>query len=61
MQVIRGGKNSLNNRFLPFDVLKTEALLMLDDDVTLRHDEIVLAFRLVSLVFDPIISSQLVY
>ncbi|VDM18583.1 unnamed protein product [Hydatigera taeniaeformis] len=44
--VIRGGKNSLNNRFLPFDVLKTEALLMLDDDVTLRHDEIVLAFRI---------------
>ncbi|CDI98613.1 exostosin 3 [Echinococcus multilocularis] len=44
--VIRGGKNSLNNRFLPFDVLKTEALLMLDDDITLRHDEIVLAFRI---------------
>uniref|UniRef100_A0A5K3G201 Glyco_transf_64 domain-containing protein n=1 Tax=Mesocestoides corti TaxID=53468 RepID=A0A5K3G201_MESCO len=44
--VVRTNKNSLNNRFLPFDIIKTEALLMLDDDVTLRHDEIILAFRI---------------
>ncbi len=44
-KVVRGGKNSLNNRFLPFDVIKTESLLLLDDDVTLRHDEIILGFR----------------
>ncbi|VDN11802.1 unnamed protein product [Dibothriocephalus latus] len=43
--VVKGGKNSLNNRFLPYNVIKTDALLMLDDDVWLRHDEIILAFR----------------
>lgn len=47
LQVVQSGKNSLNNRFLPYDIIKTEAILMLDDDVTLRHDEIVLGFRLV--------------
>ncbi|KAM7535456.1 hypothetical protein Aperf_G00000096652 [Anoplocephala perfoliata] len=45
IHVVRSGKNSLNNRFLPYDIIKTEAVLMLDDDVTLRHDEIVLGFR----------------
>ena len=38
-------KNSLNNRFLPFDTIKTEAVLSIDDDVHLRHDEIIFAFR----------------
>ena len=37
--------NSLNNRFLPFSCIKTEAVLSLDDDVHLRHDEIIFAFR----------------
>nr|VZI13850.1 unnamed protein product [Spirometra erinaceieuropaei] len=45
IRVVKGGKNSLNNRFAPYDVIKTDALLMLDDDVLLRHDEIILAFR----------------
>ncbi|VDO06460.1 unnamed protein product [Rodentolepis nana] len=45
IQVVKSEKNSLNNRFLPYDVIKTEAILMLDDDVTLRHDEIILGFR----------------
>ncbi|VDL99428.1 unnamed protein product [Schistocephalus solidus] len=44
--VVKGEKNSLNNRFAPYDIIKTDALLMLDDDVLLRHDEIILAFRL---------------
>uniref|UniRef100_A0A0X3PFA6 Exostosin-3 n=2 Tax=Schistocephalus solidus TaxID=70667 RepID=A0A0X3PFA6_SCHSO len=43
--VVKGEKNSLNNRFAPYDIIKTDALLMLDDDVLLRHDEIILAFR----------------
>ena len=44
-QVVRAGKNSLNNRFLPFDVIETDAILSIDDDAHLRHDEIVFGFR----------------
>lgn len=43
--VIKSKRNSLNNRFLPFDEIKTDAILSLDDDVSLRHDEIIFAFR----------------
>ncbi len=39
------GRNSLNNRFLPLENIQTEAVLSLDDDVHLRHDEIQFAFR----------------
>jgi len=46
LQVIRAGKNSLNNRFIPYEVVKTEAILSMDDDIYLRHDEIELAFRI---------------
>ena len=45
VKVIRAGKNSLNNRFIPYDAVKTEAILSMDDDIYLRHDEIELAFR----------------
>ncbi|KAL1473759.1 hypothetical protein MTO96_038486 [Rhipicephalus appendiculatus] len=38
-------KNSLNNRFLPFSAIETEAVLSVDDDTHLRHDEIVFGFR----------------
>ena len=44
-QVVRGPKNSLNNRFLPFSAIETEAVLSIDDDVHLRHDEIQFGFR----------------
>ena len=44
-QVLRMSRNSLNNRFLPFDGIETEAILSMDDDVYLRHDEIVFGFR----------------
>ena len=47
-QVIRTKRNSLNNRFLPYDEIETEAILSLDDDAHLRHDEILFGFRLVS-------------
>ncbi len=43
--VVNPGRNSLNNRFLPYDVIKTEAILSLDDDAHLRHDEIIFGFR----------------
>ena len=45
------GKNSLNNRFLPLSNIQTEAVLSIDDDVHLRHDEIQFAFRLVDNVY----------
>ena len=45
LQVISPGKNSLNNRFLPFKEIETDAVLSVDDDAHLRHDEILLAFR----------------
>ncbi|KRX22636.1 Exostosin-like 3, partial [Trichinella nelsoni] len=43
--VLQPKQNSLNNRFLPFDEIETEAVLSVDDDVQLRHDEIIFAFR----------------
>lgn len=45
VRVIRAARNSLNNRFLPLDCLKTEAILSVDDDAHLRHDEILFGFR----------------
>lgn len=44
-QVIKAPRNSLNNRFLPFDAIETEAVLSVDDDAHLRHDEIMFGFR----------------
>ncbi|RCN36728.1 EXTL2, alpha-1,4-N-acetylhexosaminyltransferase [Ancylostoma caninum] len=37
--------NSLNNRFVPWDRITTEAVLSLDDDIDLKQHEIVFAFR----------------
>uniref|UniRef100_A0A1I8HM14 Exostosin domain-containing protein n=1 Tax=Macrostomum lignano TaxID=282301 RepID=A0A1I8HM14_9PLAT len=45
LHFIRGPGNSLNNRFLPWSQIRTEAVLSLDDDVYMRQDELVLAFR----------------
>ncbi|TRY69988.1 hypothetical protein TCAL_02823 [Tigriopus californicus] len=45
IEVVRTAVNSLNNRFLPFDVIETEAILSVDDDAHLRHDEIIFGFR----------------
>lgn len=44
-QVVHTEKNSLNNRFLPWDAVETEAILSIDDDAHLRHDEIMFGFR----------------
>ena len=43
--VVRAERNSLNNRFLPYSEIETEAVLSVDDDAHLRHDEIVFGFR----------------
>jgi len=45
LRLIRSSRNSLNNRFLPYDLIKTDAVLSLDDDTALRADEILFAFR----------------
>ena len=45
IKVIKSEKNSLNNRFIPYDEIETEAVLSVDDDVHLRHDEIIFGFR----------------
>lgn len=45
IQVIKASRNSLNNRFLPFDAIETEAILSVDDDAHLRHDEMMFGFR----------------
>jgi len=45
IHVIKTQKNSLNNRFLPFSAIETEAVLSVDDDAHLRHDEIIFGFR----------------
>ncbi|XP_006821057.1 exostosin-like 3 [Saccoglossus kowalevskii] len=45
VKVIQTKKNSLNNRFLPYDEIVTEAILSIDDDAHLRHDEILFGFR----------------
>uniref|UniRef100_A0A0N5AV68 Exostosin domain-containing protein n=1 Tax=Syphacia muris TaxID=451379 RepID=A0A0N5AV68_9BILA len=42
---IKSEKNSLNNRFIPYSEIKTEAVLSLDDDVDLKQHEIIFAFR----------------
>ena len=47
-QVVRGEGNSLNNRFLPFSNIKTDAVLSLDDDVCLTHEDILQGFKLVT-------------
>ncbi|CAG0913774.1 unnamed protein product [Notodromas monacha] len=45
IEVVVADRNSLNNRFVPYSCIETDAVLSLDDDAYLRHDEIVFAFR----------------
>ncbi|XP_077990253.1 exostosin-like 3 [Glandiceps talaboti] len=45
IKVLQTKKNSLNNRFLPYDEIETEAVLSIDDDAHLRHDEMLFGFR----------------
>uniref|UniRef100_A0A8R1EQ46 Glyco_transf_64 domain-containing protein n=1 Tax=Caenorhabditis japonica TaxID=281687 RepID=A0A8R1EQ46_CAEJA len=45
VEFVRVAENSLNNRFVPWDRIETEAVLSLDDDIDLMQQEIVLAFR----------------
>ncbi|VDM62034.1 unnamed protein product [Angiostrongylus costaricensis] len=45
VEFIKVSNNSLNNRFVPWDRIRTEAVLSLDDDIDLKQHEIVFAFR----------------
>ncbi|XP_039296108.1 exostosin-3 [Nilaparvata lugens] len=45
VHVVKASTNSLNNRFVPYETVETEAVLSVDDDAHLRHDEIMFGFR----------------
>ena len=45
IHLVRSPTNSLNNRCLPYQLIETDAVLSVDDDVKLRADEVALAFR----------------
>lgn len=45
VEFIKVSRNSLNNRFIHWDRIKTEAVLSLDDDIDLKQHEIIFAFR----------------
>uniref|UniRef100_A0A914GS44 Exostosin-like 3 n=1 Tax=Globodera rostochiensis TaxID=31243 RepID=A0A914GS44_GLORO len=42
---INGTRNSLNNRFIPYKEIETEAIFSMDDDMDIKQFEIVFAFR----------------
>ncbi|CAI4232359.1 unnamed protein product [Auanema sp. JU1783] len=45
VEFLKVDKNSLNNRFIPWNRIETESVLSLDDDIDLKHYEIIFAFR----------------
>ncbi|CAG0921307.1 unnamed protein product [Notodromas monacha] len=44
-EVVKATKNSLNNRFIPFTTIETEAVLTVDEDVQINHEDILFGFR----------------
>lgn len=42
MEIIYSSTNSMNNRYLPYDEIKTDAVLSLDDDFNYLNQEIIL-------------------
>ena len=46
IQIVRTTHNSINNRFLPYDILTTEAILQIDDDTRIEEvEQFVLGFK----------------
>ena len=43
--MVRPETNSLQNRFLPLDLIRTDAVLTVDDDVRISNYDYTLAFR----------------
>uniref|UniRef100_A0AC35UH35 Protein kinase domain-containing protein n=1 Tax=Rhabditophanes sp. KR3021 TaxID=114890 RepID=A0AC35UH35_9BILA len=54
---VKTNSNSLNNRFLPYDILRTEAILSLDDDQTLHPNQLNHAFGAWRLNKDVLVGS----
>ena len=44
-QVIFPKKNSLNNKFIPYDAIETEAVLTLDDEIQFEQEELLFGFH----------------
>ncbi|GMT18545.1 hypothetical protein PFISCL1PPCAC_9842, partial [Pristionchus fissidentatus] len=45
VEFVRSARNSLNNRFMPYDRIETEAVFSIDDDMEVGHAELVYAFK----------------
>ena len=60
-QVVKVAKNSLNNRFIPYDAIETDAILSIDDDMRLKHEEILLCFRCVLTIVNWLNSPSTLY
>ncbi|KAJ8308828.1 hypothetical protein KUTeg_013702 [Tegillarca granosa] len=45
IQILKQKQNSINNRFLIYEEINTDAILTLDDDVYISHNVILLCFR----------------
>lgn len=58
---VNATRNSLNNRFLPYDQIQTEAVLSMDDDIDLKQHEIVFAFRCLSCLQCPLSTNLSAY
>lgn len=39
LKVIRTSENKLSNRFIPYDEIQTEAVLSIDDDISMLTDD----------------------
>ena len=43
--IVQPTKNSLQNRYLPMDIIRTDAILNLDDDVRISNSNYASGFR----------------
>lgn len=43
--ILNGTHNSLNNRFLPYDLIRTNAIFNMDDDFEATNEDIEFMFR----------------
>ena len=43
--IVQPSKNSLQNRYLPMDIFRTDAILNLDDDVRISNSDYASGFR----------------
>ena len=48
----------MNNRFLPWDVIETDAIFLVDDDIIVTQEEIVYGFRCIKYQYIHIYCGQ---